>query len=229
MKNLQSIWDTAIKSIADSIGPVSLAFLEVVQPREFKDQTLVLAAVSEYVRTMFVSKLKNRICQEMRTLLGTDIQIRFLIDPCLTAKETACAKPVQRQNRLQQAPPSPAPFPPALQHIKLGEADLLVQQHGDIMGVVKNHPLLKRISGKVEQGGWGIWPASITNQIKAHAVDGDLNRGLAIVIAVAREIAGDNSVREPGRVFFTANKRYAQALGNAHFQARLDQLRNVAA
>jgi hypothetical protein len=76
---------------------------------------------------------------------------------------------------------------------------ILHGDHGDIMSIVDNDPLFKKVALPLEQGGWGMNPKKLTNDCKDYGV-------VAVQDGLAR-IAGKAEVKKHAVVFEKALKR----------------------
>lgn len=74
-------------------------------------------------------------------------------------------------------------------------AEMLFERYGDVMGVVDNHPMFKRATLPVADGGWGVYPQALTNACKQHSINGDLGTGVLKVLEALRFTANYRAAR----------------------------------
>jgi hypothetical protein len=73
--------------------------------------------------------------------------------------------------------------------------EMLFERYGDVMGVVDNHPMFKKATLPVSEGGWGVYPQALTNACKQYSMDGDLGTGVLKVLEALRFTANYRAAR----------------------------------
>ncbi len=83
-----------------------------------------------------------------------------------------------------------------------GEASVLFDRYGDVMGVVDQHPAFRKATTPIDQGGWGLFPQALTNACKQHSTDGDLGTGVLKVLEAIRYTANYRAARNKAAFFW---------------------------
>lgn len=163
--------------------------------------TAILLTPSAFSRNLLVKRYGKSIKRTLTTLMGQKIDLQIRVDESLEQVKTA---PVPDRN--DPIPDAQAKDGGSLSTgaRALQEASLLLEQHGNIMDVIDHSPFFRKVIAPLQEGGWGIYPQSLTNACKIQSREGDLTTGLAAVIHAVRYTAGYRAARSKARFFWAA-------------------------
>jgi hypothetical protein len=195
----KAFWTSLVDEIETKLSSKGVFFLlrQGAWLDSLEREIAFIATESEYHCTLLARKASEPLAEVLSSTLKRNIRVRFVVG-CQRIMEAAL--PESGLSLVYDASTKPEKA--------YGEDELAIlhDKYGDIMGIVDNHPLFKKVQASRERGGWGIFPQLLTKKCKEY--------GVISVLTGLRFVVNNPRVKDP-RAFFL------HAIDNGQFGHRL--------
>ena len=79
--DLVAVWNRALGTLADEVGPQATAFLTLTRPLGLVEDTALLAAPNEFTKDLIEARLRTAVTEVLSRELGRDVRIAVTVEP----------------------------------------------------------------------------------------------------------------------------------------------------
>ena len=164
VQDKRSLWQDALTLAQEQAG---FEVFTILQNKAYLDSieqgvALIGAKSWTWVEVLEKKRIKPLLENVLSELLHQPIRVKLVVG---------------RPRIIEKASPKPIRLSAPAGQINWSDPELgtLFEQYGDIMGIVDNHPVFMQATKPIAAGGWGIFPAILTNACKDYGVIPVLN------------------------------------------------------
>ena len=155
-------WASVVDGIEQEVDPGVFYLLRSSAWLERLEEGTVFVAAHSRAEVQLVDKKARRPLEKaLSRELGQAIRVR------LEVGQPRIAEPVRQALATTPEESKPDESPSRGEEVELAN---LHDKFGDIMGIVDNHPLFRKVQAHPNQGGWGLFPQVLTLKCKDYGV-----------------------------------------------------------
>lgn len=181
----KQLWQDITEALAESIDPGLFFMLQqnaYLDSLEFGKAVIAVRTLS--LQMICEKKLARKLENTFAKVIGRPVNVSIVLGQSRIIEKNSNQKFTGLGKDLPE---------------REAELTLLHRQYGDIMGIVDNHPVFRKASLPLTQGGWGLFPQVLTNACKDY--------GVLTILDGLRDTANRPNVRNPRAFFLSALMR----------------------